>query len=71
MDFLTRTEVCLGNRLIENLPKVVLGSEESVALSHAQQLLVVIYFSGPQFVVDHLLQSPVRKPCSVYISEVK
>ncbi|WKA13407.1 hypothetical protein VitviT2T_030709 [Vitis vinifera] len=48
------------SRLIENLPKVVLGSEESVALSHAQQLLVLIYFSGPQFVVDHLLQSPIK-----------
>ncbi|KAA8527184.1 hypothetical protein F0562_008587 [Nyssa sinensis] len=47
------------SRLIEKLPKVVLGSEESVALSHAQKLLVVIYFSGPQLVADHLLQSPV------------
>uniref|UniRef100_A0A5B6YNE8 TELO2-interacting protein 1 n=1 Tax=Davidia involucrata TaxID=16924 RepID=A0A5B6YNE8_DAVIN len=47
------------SRLIEKLPKVVLGSEESIALSYAQKLLVVIYFSGPQLVADHLLQSPV------------
>ncbi|KAL5813264.1 hypothetical protein ACOSQ3_028214 [Xanthoceras sorbifolium] len=46
------------SRLIEKLPKVVLGSEETLALSHAQQLLVVIYFSGPQFMLDQL-QSPV------------
>ncbi|KAK2972025.1 hypothetical protein RJ640_005045 [Escallonia rubra] len=45
--------------LIERIPKVVLGGEESVALSHAQKLLVVVYFSGPQLVKDHLLQSPV------------
>ena len=38
---------------------MVLGREESLAISHAQQLLVVIYFSGPQLVVDHLLRSPV------------
>ncbi|KAK9937473.1 hypothetical protein M0R45_014259 [Rubus argutus] len=47
------------SRLIDKLPKVVLGSEESLALSHAQQLLVIMYYSGPQFVVDHILQSPV------------
>ncbi|KAI8007626.1 hypothetical protein LOK49_LG07G03659 [Camellia lanceoleosa] len=47
------------SRLIEKLPKVVLGSEESLALSEVQKLLVVIYFSGPQLVADHLLQSPV------------
>ncbi|XP_031256286.1 uncharacterized protein LOC116114265 [Pistacia vera] len=46
------------NRLIEKLPKVVLGNEDSLALSHAQQLLVVIYYSGPQFMLDQL-QSPV------------
>lgn len=46
-------------RLIEKLPKVVLGREESLALSHAQQLLVVMYYSGPQLVVDQLLRSPV------------
>ncbi|XP_065863276.1 uncharacterized protein [Euphorbia lathyris] len=42
-------------RLIEKLPKVMLCNEESLALSHAQQLLVVIYYSGPQFVLDQLL----------------
>ncbi|CAN0905959.1 TELO2-interacting protein 1 homolog [Linum grandiflorum] len=45
-------------RIIEKLPKVVLGGDESVALFHARQLLVVIYYSGPQFVLDHL-QNPV------------
>lgn len=38
---------------------MVLGSEDSLAVSEVQKLLVVIYFSGPQLVVDHLLQSPV------------
>lgn len=46
-------------RLIETLPKVVLGSEESLALAHAQQLLVILYYAGPQLVVDQLLHSPV------------
>lgn len=40
------------------LPKVVLGSDESLALSQAQKLLVIIYYSGPQFMLDQL-QSPV------------
>ncbi|XP_057461310.1 uncharacterized protein LOC130751695 [Actinidia eriantha] len=47
------------SRLIAKIPKVVLGSEESLAVSEVQKLLVVIYFSGPQLVADHLLQSPV------------
>ncbi|KAI8553188.1 hypothetical protein RHMOL_Rhmol06G0324600 [Rhododendron molle] len=47
------------SRSIEKLPKVVLGSGDSLAVSEVQKLLVVIYFSGPQLVVDHLLQSPV------------
>ncbi|GAV64137.1 hypothetical protein CFOL_v3_07655, partial [Cephalotus follicularis] len=46
------------SRLIAKLPTVVLGNEESLALSHAQKLLVVMYYSGPQFVMDHI-QSPV------------
>ncbi|KAK4794723.1 hypothetical protein SAY86_012717 [Trapa natans] len=47
------------SRLIDKLPKVVLGSEESRALAHAQQLLVILYYAGPQLVMDQLLQSPV------------
>ncbi|XP_056163180.1 uncharacterized protein LOC115689602 [Syzygium oleosum] len=47
------------SRLIEKLPKMVLEDEESFALSSAQQLLVVMYFSGPRLVVDRLLHSPV------------
>ncbi|KAG7955252.1 hypothetical protein I3843_11G060800 [Carya illinoinensis] len=47
------------SRLIEKLPKLVLGREESLAISYAQQLLVVIYYAGPQIVVDHLLRTPV------------
>ncbi|XP_070006196.1 uncharacterized protein [Nicotiana sylvestris] len=48
------------NRLVEKLPKVVLGADESYAIAHAQKLLVLIYFSGPWLVADYLLQSPVR-----------
>lgn len=46
-------------RLIDKLPKVVFGSEEFLAITLARQLLVIIHYSGPQFVVDHLLHSPV------------
>lgn len=58
-NYLERDVVEIFRRLIEKLPKMVLGREESLAISNAQQLLVVIYFSGPQLVVDHLLRSPV------------
>jgi len=37
---------------------VVLGNEELPALSVVKQLLVITYYSGPQFLADHL-QSPV------------
>ncbi|WMV59494.1 hypothetical protein MTR67_052879 [Solanum verrucosum] len=47
------------NRLVEKLPKVVLGTDELHAIAHTQKLLVLIYFSGPLLVADYLLQSPV------------
>ncbi|XP_011086354.1 TELO2-interacting protein 1 homolog isoform X2 [Sesamum indicum] len=47
------------SRLVEKLPQVILGNEESLALSHAQKLLVVTYFGGPRLVADYLLQSTV------------
>ncbi|XP_021674719.2 uncharacterized protein LOC110660661 isoform X2 [Hevea brasiliensis] len=46
------------SRLIEKLPKVVMGNEDSLALSHAKKLLAVIYYSGPHFVMEQLV-SPV------------
>ncbi|WJX17050.1 hypothetical protein P8452_07005 [Trifolium repens] len=44
-------------RHLEKLPKVVLSKEEPFAVLHAQQLLSIIYYSGPRLLVDHL-QSP-------------
>lgn len=49
---------------------MVLESEEAQAISQAQQLLVIIYYSGPQFLVDHLLQSPVRVWLETALSEI-
>ncbi|KAJ8761187.1 hypothetical protein K2173_001243 [Erythroxylum novogranatense] len=46
------------NRLIEKLPKVMLGNEEALALSHAHKLLVITYYMGPKLLLDHL-RSPV------------
>ncbi|XP_042499486.1 uncharacterized protein LOC122077580 [Macadamia integrifolia] len=46
-------------RLVEKLPRAVLGSEETVAVLHAQQLLALIYYAGPQIVVHQLLCSPI------------
>ncbi|RDX87599.1 TELO2-interacting protein 1-like protein, partial [Mucuna pruriens] len=46
-------------RHLEKLPRVVLGREESLAVLHAQQLLTIIFYSGPRLLVDHL-QSPVE-----------
>ncbi|XP_071736555.1 uncharacterized protein [Rutidosis leptorrhynchoides] len=47
----------LFNRLFEKLPEVVVGGDQ--LLAHSQKLLVLIYYSGPQFVKDRLLYSPV------------
>ncbi|KAL7592269.1 hypothetical protein Lser_V15G33916 [Lactuca serriola] len=52
-----RDLVDIFNRLFEKLPEVMIGGEQSH--SHCQKLLVLIYYSGPQLVRDHLLQSPV------------
>ncbi|KAK1278661.1 hypothetical protein QJS04_geneDACA017564 [Acorus gramineus] len=56
--YLSENEVAeIFNRLIEKLPKLVLGSEERIVVSHAQKLLAVMYYAGPENVVDHLLRS--------------
>ncbi|KAL0407126.1 UNVERIFIED_CONTAM: hypothetical protein Slati_4026500 [Sesamum latifolium] len=47
------------SRLVEKLPQVILGNEESLALSHARKLLAVTYFGGRRLIADYLLQSPV------------
>ncbi|XP_068654423.1 uncharacterized protein [Aristolochia californica] len=58
--YLTEDEVAeTFNRLIEKLPKLMLGNEEATALSYGQRLLALMYHAGPQLVVDHLLLSPV------------
>ncbi|KAI4297078.1 hypothetical protein L6164_036986 [Bauhinia variegata] len=46
------------SRHVEKLPKLVLSNEEPLAVLHAQQLLVIIFYSGPSLVVEYL-QSPV------------
>ena len=37
---------------------MVLGSDETIALSHAQKLLSLVYYAGPDLLVNYL-QSPV------------
>lgn len=54
------------NRHIEKLPKVVLGNEESLAVLNAQQLLAIIYYSGPRLIADHL-QSPVCASIVIFL----
>ncbi|XP_020262494.1 uncharacterized protein LOC109838460 [Asparagus officinalis] len=59
--FLKENEVShLFTSLIERLPKVVLGSEETAAISHARRVLAFMYYAGPQLVVDHLFCSPIK-----------
>ncbi|CAM8940472.1 unnamed protein product [Rhodiola kirilowii] len=47
------------NSLVEKLPKLIFGNEESVVVANARQFLVIIYYSGPKLVTDHFLRSPV------------
>ncbi|GAB2276406.1 hypothetical protein Dimus_011134 [Dionaea muscipula] len=48
------------DRLLEKLPKVVLGNDESFALAHTQQLLAGMYYSGPHLVTDNFLNSSIK-----------
>ncbi|KAH0456804.1 hypothetical protein IEQ34_014711 [Dendrobium chrysotoxum] len=50
----------LFTSLLERLPKMVLRSEEVAALSHARRLLALMYYAGPELVVDHIFCSPMK-----------
>ncbi|KAJ6846927.1 uncharacterized protein M6B38_283970 [Iris pallida] len=59
--FLKENEISeLFTSHIEKLPRMVLGSEEAVAVSHARRLLALMYYAGPELVVYHLLSSPFK-----------
>ncbi|XP_057818002.1 uncharacterized protein LOC131031017 isoform X1 [Cryptomeria japonica] len=46
------------SRLMERLPKTVLGGDETSALMHARRLLAAMYFAGPKGVSCQLFDSP-------------
>ncbi|XP_074557066.1 uncharacterized protein LOC141813062 [Curcuma longa] len=60
-EFVTKFEVSeMLSRLIKELPRVVLGNDEIAALIHAQKLLSLMYFAGPDLLIDHLFHSPIN-----------
>ncbi|KAG0462233.1 hypothetical protein HPP92_020709 [Vanilla planifolia] len=47
-------------RFLERLPKEVLGNGELVAGSHARRLLALMYYAGPELVVEHIFSTPMK-----------
>lgn len=47
---------------------MVLGNDEIAALIHAQKLLSLMYFAGPDLLIDHLFHSPVSTKVKCYLT---